>query len=260
MSDVDLDELRAELDAYAQPERQGGRTAREERIIAGFEEIQRFVEKHRRAPRHGEGLDIFERLYAVRLDRLRELGEARELLAGLDSQGLLSEAGFVAEALSDDELAAELAGVSGATSISELKHVRSSADKRVLDEIANPDVCKDFDRFEALFEQVKREVADGVRETVRFEEDISIKLGQWFIVGGQIAHVADMGEVLLNEQGREDARLRVVYDNRTESNLLLRSLQRALHRDPAGRRVLEPSFGPLFTGSDSEGDLASGLI
>ena len=50
---------------------------REERIIAGFEEIQRFVEKHGRAPQHGEDRDIFERLYAVRLDRLRALEECR---------------------------------------------------------------------------------------------------------------------------------------------------------------------------------------
>ena len=60
--------------------RRAGRSPREERIIAGFEEIQRFVEKHGRAPQHGEDKDIFERLYAVRLDRLRALEECRALL------------------------------------------------------------------------------------------------------------------------------------------------------------------------------------
>jgi hypothetical protein len=43
-----------------------GRSARDERIIGGFEEIQRFVEKHSRNPQHGEERDIFERLYSVR--------------------------------------------------------------------------------------------------------------------------------------------------------------------------------------------------
>ena len=47
---LDLDELRSELDDFAQPEKKGGRPPREERIIAGFEEIQRFVETHGRAP------------------------------------------------------------------------------------------------------------------------------------------------------------------------------------------------------------------
>lgn len=42
MTNIDLDELRAELDEFARPEKKGGRPAREERIIAGFEEIQRF--------------------------------------------------------------------------------------------------------------------------------------------------------------------------------------------------------------------------
>ena len=50
MSDLDLDELRAELDDFAQPEKKGGRSPREERIIAGFEEIQRFVETARPRP------------------------------------------------------------------------------------------------------------------------------------------------------------------------------------------------------------------
>src|SRR3546814_11874347 len=43
MSDLDLDELRDELSDFAQPEKKVGRGPREERIIAGFEEIQRFT-------------------------------------------------------------------------------------------------------------------------------------------------------------------------------------------------------------------------
>ena len=46
MSNPDLDELFEELQELAPPEKKGGRSAREERIIAGFEEIQRFVEMH----------------------------------------------------------------------------------------------------------------------------------------------------------------------------------------------------------------------
>ena len=74
MSDPDLDELRAELDEFAQPTKKGGRSPRQERIIAGFEDIQRFVDEHGHVPMHGEDRDIFERLYAVRLDRLVRSG------------------------------------------------------------------------------------------------------------------------------------------------------------------------------------------
>ena len=89
MPDIDLDELADELAELAPPEKKGGRSPREERIIAGFEDIQRFVEEHGRAPQHGEDRDIFERLYAVRLDRIRALPECRALVEPLDHQGLL---------------------------------------------------------------------------------------------------------------------------------------------------------------------------
>src|SRR6516162_2295176 len=108
MSEPDLDELRAELDDFAQPEKKGGRSAREERIIAGFDEIQRFVEKHGRAPQHGEDREIFERLYAVRVDRLRALEECRSLLVPLDRHGLLTGVEIVpaapAESMDEDKL------------------------------------------------------------------------------------------------------------------------------------------------------------
>ena len=69
-----------------------------------------------------------------------------------------------------------------------------------------------------------------------------------------------MGEMYSNPQGRTDARLRVIFDNGTESNLLMRSLQRALHKDEAGRRITDPTAGPLFAGESSEGDETSGTI
>ena len=170
MSDIDLDKLRSELDDFAEPEKKGGRSPREERIIAGFEEIQRFVDIHGGAPQHGEDRDIFERLYAVRLDRLRDLQECRSLLTPMDRQGLLSGKEIVAPASSrtidDDELLVELKGAAGAGSVTELRHVRKSADKRAAEEIANRTVCADFEKFESIFERVKRELKSGIRHTL----------------------------------------------------------------------------------------------
>lgn len=264
MSDVDLDELRSELDDFAQPEKKGGRSAREERIIAGFEEIQRFVEQHGRPPQHGEERDIFERLYAVRLDRLRQLEECRSLLAPLDHQGLITGAEAVAaspvDAMDDDALAAELEGAAGAADITALRHVRTTADKRAAEEIANRTPCKDFATFKPLFEKVRRELDSGVRQTRPFQTMAEIKRGEFFIVGGQIAYVDTVGEEFRTEYERRDSRLRVIYDNGTESDVLLRSLQRALHRDDAGRRITDPTAGPLFAGETDDDDLASGTI
>jgi len=263
MSDLDLDELRAELDDFAQPEARGGRSAHQERIIAGFEEIQRFVEQHGRAPQHGEDKDIFERLYAVRLDRLRALEECRSLLAPLDHQALLGAKNAAAapvETMDDDELLAELEGAAGASDITELRHVRTTADKRAAEEIANRTVCEDFEEFKPLFEQVKKDLASGIRQTRRFQTMAEIKKGEFFIVGGQVAYVAEVGEEFVTQYERRDSRLRVIYDNGTESDVLLRSLQRALHRDEAGRRITDPAAGPLFADEADRDDLASGTI
>jgi hypothetical protein len=69
-----------------------------------------------------------------------------------------------------------------------------------------------------------------------------------------------MDEAFLTAQGMTDARLRVVFDNGTESNMLMRSLQRALHKDDSGRRVTDPVAGPLFADQTADGDEASGTI
>lgn len=259
------DALLEELGVEVETKRQGSRTAREERIIAGFEEIQRFVAEHGRAPLHGEDRDIFERLYAVRLDRLRELEEARSLLAPLDHQALLNAEAWqgapIPDDIADEELLAELGvDADAGTGITALRHVRPAAEKREAEEVASREKCVDFARFKPLFERLQKDLTTGVRETRPFELKAEIQQGSWFIVGGQKAHVAEMGEVFTNAQGRTDARLRVIFDNGTESNMLMRSLQRALNKDDAGRRITEPVAGPLFSGEKGQDDQATGTI
>ncbi len=258
------DALLAELGVEVETKKAVTRTPREERIIAGFEEIQRFTQEHGSAPKHGENRDIFERLYAVRLDRICELQECRGLVAPLDRQGLLTgapQAPLVdAEELDDDALLAELGIEVESPPITELKHVRSTAEKKAAEKIAGRDKCEAFDAFKPLFEQVQKELDSGLRDTRPFEMKAEIEKGRFFIVGGQKAYVADKGEMTITDQGRTDARLRVIFDNGTESNMLMRSLQRALNKDEAGRRITEPTAGPLFSDQTIDGDEASGTI
>lgn len=266
----DDDALLAELGVEVEEMPVANRTPREERIIAGFEEIQRFVYEHGRPPAYGEGRDIFERLYAVRLDRMREQDECRELVATLDHQGLLRGAvrapAVVADEMDDEELLAELGVEAETASITELKHVRSNAEKKAAEEIANRELCEDFEKFEPLFDQVQDELNQGVRITRQIRKDAGflkadVKSGDFFILGGQTAYVASVGEPIRAPNGEFDARLRVIYSNGTESNLLLRSLQRALYKDETSRRISDSgSAGPLFSSETEEDDLASGTI
>lgn len=204
----------------------------------------------------------FMRAYVA--DRIRELAECRDLVKPMDHQGLLegtfqSTSSDVDE-LDDDALLAEL-GIEAETSpLTELTHVRSSAEKKAAEEIASRERCEDFETFKPIFEQVQKELNTGLRETRPFEMKAEIQKGRFFIVGGQKAYVAEMGELTTTDQGRTDARLRVIFDNGTESNMLMRSLQRALNKDEAGRRITEPTAGPLFSDQTIDGDEASGTI
>ncbi|MCE0861823.1 GIY-YIG nuclease family protein [Pseudomonas alloputida] len=264
MADMNDDDLLDALGVEVPSLKTANRTPREERIITGFEDILRFYQAHGRAPLHGEDRDIFERLYAVRLDQLRKLPEAQTLLAELDGPDLLS--GTVAldvDDLDEDALLAEL-GVGGEPAdqddITVLRLVRSSTEKRAAEEIADRTPCADFDKFQPLFEQAERDLKSDVRKTLRFGRDASIEAGNYFIVGGQLAYVAEIGETIKAPNGESDARLRVIYANGTESNLLRRSLQRALYKDDTGRRVTDPDMGPLFGNAPEPDDMESGTI
>ena len=257
--------LLAELGVEIEPEKAAARTPREERVVAGFEEIQRFVDAHGRVPQHGEGRDIFERLHAVRLDRIREQEDLRALLASLDRQGLLAEepegaSRRPADRMDDAALLAELGVQAEAPDITTLRHVRPAAEKRAAEEIASRRKCKDFKVFLPLFEQLQQELEAGIRQTRPFRLQADIEPGRFFIVGGQKAYVAEMGEEFTQSYGERDARLRVIFDNGTENNMLRRSLQRALHKDGAGRLVTDPTAGPLFADRSADGDEASGTI
>ena len=257
------DELLEALGVKVETKAVGAHTPREERVIAGFEDIVNFYKEHGRAPRHGEEGDIFERLYAVRLDRLRDQPEFFPLLAPFDEYGLLS--GEVEDRASDpeddDALLAELGvDIAAPDGLTVLKHVKPRAEIQAAEEVATRTPCKDFAQFKPLFDRVQKDLDSGVRTTRRFQREAEIKLGDFFILGGQKAYVAEMGEEFFTDQNRRNAHLRVIFDNRTESGGLLRLFQRALYKDEVGRRITEPEAGPLFAQAELPDGEDSGTI
>ena len=269
MANMDDDELLAALGIEPPPAVRVGYTALQERIIAGFEDILRFYETKGRIPLHGEGRDIFERLYAVRLDQLRKSPEAKELLLSFDVHKLLdapAENLRDLNELDEDALLAAL-GMGPATQskddITVLRHVRPFIEIKAAEEIANRTPCKDFEQFEPLF----KEAVIGLKQKSwlqkPFAKNASIEVGDYFVIGGQIAHVAAMSEANKTKDGRDNPRLRVIFDNGTESNLLLRSLSRSLYPDgdlPVGQRLIRIDMGPLFSTTVEPEDIENGTI
>ena len=168
----------------------------EERLIVGFEEIQRFYEKFNRLPSNLENADLFERRYAIRLQRLQESDNYMTLLEPIDHQGLLSRSDFEKqfekkEKLDDAELLSALGVENENESITNLRHVRSNKDRRIAEEIANREICEDFSKFKPLFQQIQSDLNAGIRKTISYDGRPEINIGNFFIIGGQKAFIFD---------------------------------------------------------------------
>jgi hypothetical protein len=159
-------------------------------------------------------------------------------------------------------LAAELAGPAEGDDITVLRHVRTSADKRAAEEIADRKPCEDFEKLRPLFERVEADLKTGLRQSQPIEAGRrAIEAGDFFVLDGITLYIAEVGEPLKTTAGEVDRRLRVAFANGTESNLLLRSLQRAFYNDPAARRLVSLESGQLSFGGELEADdVESGTI
>ena len=260
----DDDALLAELGVEIEEKKVSGITPRQERIIAGFEEVVRFYEQHSRLPINDVSKDVFERIYAVRLAQIGASEECGILLADLDKYSLLHRHAQqeAVERIDDDALLAELGvGDVGESDITQLTHVKTRAEVRAdAEEVAQRKSCVDFERFKPLFMQVQQELNMGVRVARSYKRDATLSQGAFYIVGGQKAYIAEIGEWFQSNYGNRDARLRVIFDNGTESNMLYRSFQKSLNADDIGRRISDPDAGPLFEDRVDDDDAQSGVI
>jgi len=262
----DAHDLLKKLGVEVQVKKAAKYTKDQERVIAGFEEIQRFVEENDKTPEHGEDKEIFERLYATRLDRLRDLPQYYDLLHPLDHQSLLgakkkTDETDLGDGMDDGELLAALGVEHEVSPDEELKHVRTSSERRAAEEVAGRAKCKDFEQFKPLFDEVKADIESNQRQIIPCKDVVDINIGDLFILEGQVAYVNNAGEVFVNDDGRDDCRLRIIFNNGTESNMLRRSFQKCLWKDESARRIVDASdMGPLFTDDAGENDQKSGVI
>lgn len=264
VAELSDDELLAELGIVLEVEKRAKYTPQQERIIAGFEDIQRFYESHGHLPRHGERFDIFERLYAVRLDRLKALPEAMDLLVPMDTLGLLTSVNStlnVDEELNDEDLLGELGvELEDESNIAVLRHVGTREERQAADEVATRKPCVDFQEFSPLFDDVEKGLKEGTYEAIRYGQNPNFEKGEFFILDGLMAYVAEMEPLKEISHGKLDGRLRVIFANGTESGMLYRSFQKSLYKDESGRRIKPINLGGLFGDTLEEGDVSSGTI
>lgn len=206
----------------------------DDRLAASFEEINAFVEQNGREPQKSS--DMHERTLFSRLHGIRENPEKIGHLKPYDRLNLLRETTIdtIDDILNDDAFG--LLGETTQEDIFTLKHVPKSKETTMPDYIASRKPCKDFTWYEPLFQAVQSELGSGKRVLTKFQNEQQIKKGYFFVLKGVLLYVADVGEQL-KTGGKTNARLRLVFENGTESDMLLRSLSAELYKH--GKRVSE---------------------
>lgn len=239
------------------------------RIQQGFEEICRFVEQNGRPPMmpdlsSGNRVSTSERTLAIRLKHYRSQPDVVTMMLPYDRYRLLApdvkssqESPTTIETI--DDIFERDDGIldDDADDIFNLRFVGKK--KEILDFVADRTPCDDFHLFQPFFDKCAEELARGERKAIRFANEQEISVGDFFILNGIIVYVAELNDPQLRN-GRPDARLRCIFDNGTESDMLLRSLARQLYNDQNGRRITNPEAGPLFASEVRANDIRKGCV
>lgn len=235
---------------------QSGAVTPEERRIEKFYKISDFYRVHGREPRK-DPENMQEATLAMSLAGFRQDRAAIETLQALDEFGLLAPE-EIPESL-EDIFADDDSGIldeDDASDIFQLRHVPNKLD--LPDYIAQREPCEDFEQFEPLFKACHQELRAGKRQLLQFANEQQIEKGQFFVLKGIMAYVAEVGDKE-NKGGKINARLRCIFENGTESDMLLRSLARELYKD--GRRITEHEDRLIKEMAEvTEEDHASGCI
>lgn len=234
----EIDYLNDDLLLTPDEKPKAARTPLIDRAAEVLERIEAFVEETGAEPRSEPGRGVRERMLANELAGLRESKTDLVGLEPFDTRGLVFGTTEEADPL-DDPLLSDALGIFDVRDA--LKPMARP------DYVADRQPCPDFERFEPLFERVRKAVETSERKPQPFRQE-RVDLGEFFTLKGQIVHVADVRDEH-RRNGKPDARLRVIFDNATESNLLMSSLVRRLYEDKDARRIGTTDAGPLFEGA-----------
>ena len=177
----------------------------------------------------------------------------------------MSDIKSLEDIFNDDDLGLLDDGKDG--DIFKIKHV--PVQRAAADEVAKRKRCKDFDQFEHLFKNVHRELREGKRKLLPFnDKGYQLVEGNYYVLNGLLAYLADINftseaKTVDGKRFRKDGRTRTIFENGTESTMLYRSLAKALYKD--GRIVSETNeqensnFYTNF-GGITEDDTSTGYI
>lgn len=206
----------------------------DERLLASFNEINEFINKHGREP-DPNPTNITEYQLYKRLVNLREDPEKMMALEPEDAYGILNhqpkEIKSIDDIFNDDSL-----GIfdDDAADIFNFKHTPRELQRAESDFVARRKPCKDFDAYEHLFKAIQADLSTGRRTLVEFKQG-NLREGTYYVHNG-ILFLLEQINITQKEhykpdgtRVREDGRTRCIFENGTESNMLKRSVEKILY-------------------------------
>jgi len=219
----------------------------DEMLVDKFKEIVLFYENNNHTEPTPNILDVKEYELYSRLKGLRENPDNIAKLTAIDIYGLLRNEKLEINSFDDifnDKIFSSLN--SDTEGLFDFKHTPKEYDKANTDFIARRKPCKNFKKYEALFKEIQSDLANNKRKLIPFTESL-LKPGNFYVNNGILLFLESVdyrkriwrrGEKEPNRVREfEDGRTRTIFENGTESKMLLRSLAKALIMN--GRAVTE---------------------
>lgn len=230
----------------------------DDNLVSQFQEINEFVKQHGHSPseQNPKSNGFEEKKLARRLASLKHDTEKVDILKPYDNFGLLTELkpDPNAEPLKQTQvkqtptsindilrmdsqgLLAQLGGIDSSL----LTHTdnrsildRASPDQFSDELVAKRKICEDFDKFSPIFSLIHEAMRTKQYHKAAFSSVKDIREGSVFVLNGLVCYVASIYQAETRKNERNQQRLRLIFANGTESNMLIRSLASAQYRHDA---------------------------
>ncbi len=142
------------------------------------------------------------------------------------------------------------------------QEMRKAMAKKKADYIAQHKQCENFEVYRPMFAKVHSDLKKGLRSLMRINKTATLAEGRFYYVGGQMLLLEKIGELRRSSNFLPDARTRCIYENGTESDILLQTLRKNVVGDGyAITELQDETDGHFFNNSEiTEEDKVMGTV
>lgn len=216
----------------------------DQRLVSSFVEINEFFRENQQVP-NPTSKDINERKLSARLESFKHLPEKISLLKEYDEYNLLPEIKEIAKIENNYDLNEKEQNLD----IFELKHI-TQINRSETDFVARRKPCKDFAKFEQLFNDCHQKLKSGEYKLINlpsYNPDY-IKQGSFFVLNGIVTYLSQLYNENTDEKHRWDGRTRLIFENGTESSMKIRTFGKILSTNG---KLIVPNTQTSLIGSEN---------